>query len=207
MVTDPQLKPKSLTLLWANTSIYLITPFLTWSCRALRRMLTAGNRSVSAEKRCGSSVSTPFTPMVSTFRKGMTNFPFFIFIFIFFPPFFFPHRNYLHLFYIYFSICSTFVLFVSLFVSFVLHPLSDSLLFIIISSSINSWYLYSHLISFVWSQGQRLTLLFLSSSFVFISHLTNFLSYSVFMFVACLFPCHFAFEKGSKRKTINIYFA
>ena len=29
MVTDPQLKPKSLTLLWANTSIYLITPFLT----------------------------------------------------------------------------------------------------------------------------------------------------------------------------------
>ena len=32
-------------------------------------------------------------------------------------------RNYLHLFYIYFYICSTFVLFVSLFVSFVLHPL------------------------------------------------------------------------------------
>ena len=30
---------------------------------------------------------------------------------------------------------------------------------------------------------------------VFISHLTNFLSYSVFMFVACLFLCHFAFEK------------
>ena len=133
MVTDPQLKPKSLTLLWANTSIYLITPFLTWSCRALRRLLTAGNRSVSAEKRCGSSVSTPFTPMVSTFRKGMTNF----------PPLFFPHRNYLHLFYIYFYICSTFVLFVSLFVSFVLQPLSDSLLFIIISSSIYSWYLYS----------------------------------------------------------------
>ena len=77
----------------------------------------------------------------------------------------------------YFYICSTFVLFVSLFVSFVLHPLSDWLLFIITSSSINSWYLYSHLISFVWSQGQLLTLLFLSSSsFVFISHLTNFLS-------------------------------
>ena len=87
-----------------------------------------------------------------------------------------------------------FVLFVSLFVSFVLHPLFDSLL-IITSSSINSWYLYSHLISFVWSQGQHLTLLFLSSSFVFISHLTNFLSYSVFMFVACLFLCHFGFEK------------
>ena len=39
------------------------------------------------------------------------------------------------------------------------------------------------------------------------------LSYSVFMFVACLFLCHFAFEKepakvlGSKRKAINIYFA
>ena len=111
----------------------------------------------------------------------------------FFPPFFYPHSNYLHLFYMYFYICSTFVLFVSLFVSFVLHPLSDSLLLIITSSSINSWYLYSHLISFVWSQGQLLTLLFLSSSFVFISHLTNFLSYCVFMFVACLFLCHFAF--------------
>ena len=99
-----------------------------------------------------------------------------------FSPFFFPHRNYLHLFYIYFYICSTFVLFVSLFVSFVLHPLSDSLLLnlMITSSSINSWYLYSHLISFVWSQDQHLTLLLLSSSFVFISHLTNFLSYSVF---------------------------
>ena len=94
------------------------------------------------------------------------------------------------------SFIFTFVLHLfCLFVSFVLHPLSDSLLFIIISSSINSWYLYSHLISFVWSQGQHLTLLFLSSSFVFISHLTNFLSYSVFMFVACLFLCHFAFEK------------
>ena len=71
------------------------------------------------------------------------------------------------------------------------------------------WYLYSHLISFVWSQGQPLTLLFLSSSFVFISHLTNFLSYSVFMFVACLFLCHFAFEKQParfERKAINIYF-
>ena len=67
--------------------------------------LAAGNRSVSAEKRCGSSVSTPFTPMVSTFRKGMTNSPFFS------SFFFFPHRNYLHLFYIYVYICSTFVLF------------------------------------------------------------------------------------------------
>ena len=59
MVTDLQSKPISLTLLWANTLIYLITPFLTWSCRALRCLLTAGNRSVSAEKRCGSGVSTP----------------------------------------------------------------------------------------------------------------------------------------------------
>ena len=71
--------------------------------------------------------------------------------------------------------------------------------------------LCSHYFLTGWSQGQRLTLLFLSSSFVFISHLTNFLSYSVFMFVACLFLCHFAFEKepaiGSKRKAINIYFA
>ena len=70
---------------------------------------------------------------------------------------------------------------------------------IITSSSINSWYLYSHLISFVWSQDQLLTLRFLYSSFVFISHLTNFLSYSVFMFVACLFLCHFAFEKEPAR--------
>ena len=105
------------------------------------------------------------------------------------------YRNYLHLFYIYFYICSTFVLFVSLFVSFVLHHFLTHCFLIITSSSINSWYLYSHLISFVWSQGQHLTPFFLSSSFVFISHLTNFLSYSVFMFVACLFLRHFAFEK------------
>ena len=32
-----------------------------------------------------------------------------------------------------------------------------------------------------------LTLLFISSSFVFISHLTNFLSYSMSMYVACFF--------------------
>ena len=100
MVTDPQLKPKSLTLLWANTSIYLITPFLTWSCRALRRLLTAGNRSVSAEKRCGSSVSTPFTPTVSTYRKGVTNFP------LFFLLFSFPTE----IIYIYFTFIFTFVL-------------------------------------------------------------------------------------------------
>ena len=103
MVTDPQLKPKSLTLLWANTSIYLITPFLTWSCRALRHLLTAVNRSVSAEKRCGSSVSTPFTPMVSTFRKGMTNFPLFFFSSFFLSPqklFTFILHLFLHLFYI-----------------------------------------------------------------------------------------------------------
>ena len=137
-------------------------------------MLTAGNRSVSAEKRCGSGVSTPFTPMVSTYRKGMTNFPpFFNFFFLLFS---FPTE----IFYIYFTCIFTFVL-------------------IITSSSINSWYLYSHLISFVWSQDQHLTLLFLSSSSVFISHLTNFLSYSVFMFVACLFLCHFAFEKEPAR--------
>ena len=102
------------------------------------------------------------------FRKGMTNFPLF-------SSFFLSPQK---LFTFIFTFVFTFVLhlFVSLFVSFVLHPISDSLLFIIISSSIYSWYLYSHLISFVWSQGQLLTLLFLSSSFVFISHLTNFLS-------------------------------
>ena len=90
---------------------------------------------------------------------------------------------------------------IHIFVSFVLHPYSDSLLsnLIITSSSVNSWYLYSHLISFVWSQDQHLTPLFQSSSFVFISHLTNMLSYSVFMFVACLFLCHFAFEKEPAR--------
>ena len=42
-------------------------------------------------------------------------------------------------------------------------------------------------------------LLFISSPFAFISHLTNFLSYSVFMFVACLFLSHFAFEKEPAR--------
>ena len=134
MVTDPQLKPKSLTLLWANTSIYLTTPFLTWSCRALRRLLTAGNRSVSAEKRCGSSVSTPFTPMVSTDRKRMTNFPLFSLLFSF------PTE-----FYIYFTcifyICSTFVLFCLLVYLLVLF---DTHFLIITSSSINSWYLSSH---------------------------------------------------------------
>ena len=64
-------------------------------------------------------------------------------------PFFFLHRN-VHI-YFTFNICSTFVLLVSLFVGFVLHPLSDSLLFtniIISSSSQNSWYFYSYLISF-----------------------------------------------------------
>ena len=63
----------------------------------------------------------------------------------------------------------------------------------------------------MWSQGQRLTLLFVSSSFVFISHLTNFLSYSVFMFVAYVCFCvTLPLRKnllGSKRKAINIYFA
>ena len=78
-------------------------------------------------------------PMVSTYRKGMTNFPLFLIS--------------LQTFYIVFYICFTFVLLVSLFVGFVLHPLSDSLLFtnlIISSSSQNSWYryLYSYLISF-----------------------------------------------------------
>ena len=90
------------------------------------------------------------------------------------------------------------------------HLISCQFCFTPTSSSINFWYLYSHLISFVWSQDQLLTLLFLSSSFVFISHLTNFLSYSVFMFVACLFLSHFAFEKEPARfesKAINIYFA
>ena len=42
-------------------------------------------------------------------------------------------------------------------------------------------------------------LLLVSSSFVFISHLTNFLSYSVFMYVACFFLSHFAFEKKPAR--------
>ena len=93
------------------------------------------NRSVSAEKRCGSGVSTPFSPMVPTYRKGMTNFH------LSFP------QTFLHLFYI----CFTFALLVSLFVGFVLHPLSESLLFtnlIISSSSQNSWYPYSYSISF-----------------------------------------------------------
>ena len=69
----------------------LPTPFLTWSCKALRCLLTTGNRSVSAEKRCGSGVSTPFTPMVSTYRKGMTNFPLFL---SFFLVLFFLHKHF-----------------------------------------------------------------------------------------------------------------
>ena len=36
------------------------------------------------------------------------------------------------------------------------------------------------------------------SSFVFISHLTNF-SYSVFIYIACFFLCHFVFEKEPAR--------
>ena len=52
---------------------------------------------------------------------------------------------------------SQFLLFISAFV----HPVS------FLRVIINSWYLYSLLISFVWSQGLLLTLLFLSSSFVF----------------------------------------
>ena len=64
--------------------------------------------------------------------------------------------------------------------------------------------------SFVQSQDQYLTLLFISSSFVFISHLTNFLSYSVFMFVACFFCLTLSLRKnllGSKRQANNHYFA
>ena len=116
-----------------------------------------------------------------------------------FPPLFFPHRNYLHLFYIYFYICSTFVLFVSLFVSFVLQPLSDSLLFIIISSSIYSWYLYTlfNLLCVVTGPAPDSAFCI----FFFCVHFTPdyFLSYSVFMFVACLFLRHFAFEKEPAR--------
>ena len=54
------------------------------------------------------------------------------------------------------------------------------------------------------------TLLFISSSFVFISHLTNFLSYSMFMYVACFFCLTLPLRKNlldSKRKAINIYLA
>ena len=43
------------------------------------------------------------------------------------------------------------------------------------------------------------TLLFIPSSFMFISHLTNFLSNGVFMYVACFFMSHFAFEKEPAR--------
>ena len=74
--------------------------------------------------------------MVSTYRKEMTNFPFFLVLSYSTDIFTFI----LHWFYI----CSTYVLLVSLFVGFVLHPLSDSLLFtnlIISSSGQNSWYL------------------------------------------------------------------
>ena len=175
-------------LLWANASIHLITPFLTWSCRALRCLLTAGNQSVSAERRCGSGVSTPFTPMVSTYRKGMTNFPLFY-------PF---HRHYIYF---------TSVLRVSLSVGFVLHPLSDSLLFtnliIFLQSKTPGTY-------FVRSQVQNPTLLFTSSSVVFISHLTNLLSYSMFMYVAFFSCLTLPLRKnrlGSKCKANNICFA
>ena len=69
--------------------------------RALRRLPTAGNRSVSAEKRCGSGVSTPFTPMHGlNIQEGITNFPLL-------SPFFFLHRYFtfiLHLFCIYFTL-------------------------------------------------------------------------------------------------------
>ena len=67
-------------------------------------------------------------PMVSTYRKEMTNFPLFPFstkMFTFILHLFYIYLTFiLHLFYN----CSTFVLLVSLFVGFVLHPLSDSLL-------------------------------------------------------------------------------
>ena len=115
--------------------------------------ITAGNRGPSQQrKRCGSSVSTPFTLMVSTYTKGMTNFPFFLLfsfstdIFTFILHLF--HRNFT-LVLLLFYICFTFVLHVSLFVGFVLHPLSDSLLFtnFIISSS-SQMYLCSYSISF-----------------------------------------------------------
>ena len=139
MVTDPQLKPKSLTLLWANTSIYLITPFLTWSCRALMHLQGIGP---SQQRKDVDQACPHHSPPWSQHSVRELLIPP--------PPFFLLHFSFpTEIIYIYFYICSTFVLFVSLFV-------------IIISSSINSWYLYSHLISFVWSQAQHLTLLLCS---------------------------------------------
>ena len=58
---------------------------------------------------------------------------------------------------------------------------------------------------FVQCQDQYLTLLFISS-FVLISHLTNFLSYSMFMYVACFFCLTLPLRKnllGQKHKAIN----
>ena len=148
MVTDPQSKPISTAVY--SSSIYLIIPFLTWFCRAMRRLVTAGNRSISAEKRCGSGISTPFTPMVSKYRKGMTNL-------------FFLHRY----FYICFACQSNRL---SCFTPHLTHCSS------IISKSLltakNSWYLYPFIcnLSFVRSQDQYLTLLFVP--FFFCVHFT-----------------------------------
>ena len=102
--------------------IYLITPFLTWSCRALRHLLTAGNRSVSAEKRCGSSVSTHHSPPWSQ-HTGMTNFPLFSLLFSF-PT---------EMFYIYFtciftSVLHLFCLLVYLSILFYIHFLTHCFL-------------------------------------------------------------------------------
>ena len=82
-------------------------------------------------------------------------------------------------------------------------------------------YIHKHTVreevSQVRNEHKRRRYLFLSSFHLLLlcsfHTLSNFLSYSVFMYVACLFLSHFAFEKepcysvGSKRKAINIYFA
>ena len=112
-------------------------------------------------------------------------------------------------------ICSTFVLLVSLSVGFVLHPLSDSLLFtnlIISSSSENSWYsnLYSELILFCVVPGPVPD----SASYIFFC--VHFTPDQLPLFQCVYNVCSLGFFcltlplrknlLGSKRKAINIYF-
>ena len=123
----------------------------------------------------------------------------------FFSFFLYP-QTFLHLFYI----CFTFALLVSLFVCFT--PLSDSLLFtnlIFPLPAKNSLYLYLFMCnsSFVRSQDQYLTLLFVPFSFVFISHLTNVCSLLCYVYMyVCLYSVQLAWL-GSKRNANNHYVA
>ena len=135
-------------------------------------------------------------PHHSPLWKGMTN-----------SIFFFIHRLFT------FILHNLFCLSVLLF-SPCRTPSFSPILRFLLSALIPCSSLYIHLftfnLSFVRSQDQCMTLLLVSCSFVFLSHLTNFCLLLRLSLCSWLCMVHFALRKnllGSKRKTNNYYFA